>query len=323
MIKIKNVTKKVKDLIILKNINLEINNGKILGIIGESGAGKSTLLRTINGLSEVSSGEILIDNNPIKTLDNKSLRKARQNIGMVFQNFNLLKQKTVYENIMLSLSICKYNKKDSNKRILELLSLTNLSDKKDAYPKTLSGGEKQRVSIARALASNPKYLLCDEITSALDKKTSIEIMNLLLEINKEYKVTIIFVSHDLFSIKYISDEIVVMKEGEIIEKNSTVDFFLQPKTNFSKKLVNNNVLISSSNLNKETIYRITYKEKTSSHPLIAYVTKNYDVIINILFGEIISLKDESIGQLFVNISGSDKNKAISYLKQKVQVNIYE
>lgn len=318
MIKIEGLTKKISDLTIVDNVNLEIKSGVILGIVGESGAGKSSLIRMINGLMKPSSGTVKILDTSVFDITEKKLRLLRKDIGMIFQNFNLLSQKTVYQNIKLSLDVSGYSKIDSDKRINELLALVGLSLKKETYPKTLSGGEMQRVAIARAIATNPKYLLCDEVTSALDKRTSFEILDLLQKINKLYNVTIVFVSHDLDAIKYLCNEVVVMEKGRIIEQNSTLNLFMNPKTILAKQLVNKKIFDLSKTSNDD-IYQITYLDKEAGSPLISLASKKFDININIIYGEVIEINKQSIGFLYVNIKGPDINKALEYIKKEVEV----
>lgn len=321
MIQINNLTKSFGENIIVNDINLTIADGKVLGIVGASGAGKSSLIRMINGLMSPTSGTVLIDNILINELPEAELRKIRKDIGMIFQNFNLLDQKDVYNNVKLSLDVAGKDKKFSDQRIKELLNLVGLTPKIHAYPKTLSGGEKQRVAIARAIANNPKYLLCDEVTSALDRKTSYEILDLLQRINELYNITIVFVSHDLEAIKYICSEVIVMEEGTIIEKNNTLDLFMQPKTKFAKQLINKKMFNLSSE-SSEDIYQITYLDKQSNNPVISKASRIYDVEINIIYGEVIEINRQNIGFLYVGINGPDKEKAIDFLKSEVEVNLY-
>ena len=198
----------------LNPIQLTINDRDILGVVGYSGAGKSTLIRLINGLVTPTTGKIIIDDVDLLTLKKKALNRMRQQIGMIFQDFNLFDQLSVYQNIKLALDI-SHDKKHQETRIKDLLRLVGLQDKQDAYPKQLSGGQKQRVAIARALANNPKYLLCDEATSALDLKTTDEILLLLKDIHKKTNLTIVFITHQIEAIKKICNKVVVMEQGQI------------------------------------------------------------------------------------------------------------
>ncbi len=321
LIEIKDITKTINGENIVDSINLLIKDGTKLGIVGKSGAGKSSLIRMINRLMEPTKGEIIIDDVLVSSLSGLKLQKLRTNIGMIFQHFNLLDQKNVYENVKLALVVGGYEKTEINQRVNELLELVGLSKKAKAYPKTLSGGEKQRVAIARALANKPKYLLCDEVTSALDQKTSYEILDLLSEINKDLNVTIVFVSHDLDAVKYLCDEVAVMHRGKIVEHNKTIDLFMQPKSDLTKQLINRK-MFDFKEKSKHEIYQITYLDNLANKPLLSEVTKIYDVSINIIYAEVITINKQNIGFLYVHIIGKDKQKAINALKAEVRIDKY-
>lgn len=234
MIEFKNVSKKYGDVEVLKDISLKIEKGDIFGIVGLSGAGKSTLIRTINRLEDIDSGELTVDGKVVKDLSVKDLRKFRKEISMVFQNFNLLESRTVYENVKLPLELVGNVDKQKIERVLELVELY---DKKDEYIKKLSGGQKQRVAIARALITNPKIILSDEATSALDPLTANNILELLQRINKKFGITIVVITHQMEVIKKICNKIAVIKEGHIIEKGQTDVIFTNPANEFTKKLI--------------------------------------------------------------------------------------
>ncbi|WP_288771082.1 methionine ABC transporter ATP-binding protein [Sneathia vaginalis] len=234
MIEFKNVSKKYGDVEVLKDISLKIEKGDIFGIVGLSGAGKSTLIRTINRLEDIDSGELTVDGKVVKDLSVKDLRKFRKEISMVFQNFNLLESRTVYENVKLPLELVGKVDKQKIERVLELVELY---DKKDEYIKKLSGGQKQRVAIARALITNPKIILSDEATSALDPLTANNILELLQRINKKFGITIVVITHQMEVIKKICNKIAVIKEGHIIEKGQTDVIFTNPENEFTKKLI--------------------------------------------------------------------------------------
>ena len=234
MIEFKNVSKKYGDVEVLKDISLKIEKGDIFGIVGLSGAGKSTLIRTINRLEDIDSGELTGDGKVVKDLSVKDLRKFRKEISMVFQNFNLLESRTVYENVKLPLELVGKVDKQKIERVLELVELY---DKKDEYIKKLSGGQKQRVAIARALITNPKIILSDEATSALDPLTANNILELLQRINKKFGITIVVITHQMEVIKKICNKIAVIKEGHIIEKGQTDVIFTNPENEFTKKLI--------------------------------------------------------------------------------------
>lgn len=234
MIELKDVTKQYDDLIVLKNISLKIEKGDIFGIVGLSGAGKSTLIRTINKLENIDKGEIIVDNKDVSKLNGKHLREFRKEVSMIFQNFNLLSSRTVYENINLPLELVGI---ENNNFIDEILKLVDLKDKKNKYISKLSGGQKQRVAIARALITKPKILLSDEATSALDPLTASNILDLLKKINKDFGITIVLITHQLEVIKKICNKVAVLKEGEIIEQGQTDVIFKSPHNEFTKKLI--------------------------------------------------------------------------------------
>lgn len=221
----------------LKDINLKINENEIMGIIGYSGAGKSTLVRLINRLEEVSGGKILIDGENILELDKTALRKRRRKIGMIFQHFNLLSAKNVYENIAFALKIAHWDKAKIPQRVQELLELVGLSDKAKSYPSQLSGGQKQRVAIARALANEPKILLCDEATSALDTKTTRSILDLLKQIQKKMSLTIVLITHQIEVVSQIADKVCVMSGGKIVEVGEKEQIFLHPKHTVTQEIL--------------------------------------------------------------------------------------
>lgn len=260
MIDLRNVEKtyysNAGDIHALKKTNLHINAGEIFGIIGLSGAGKSTLIRCINMLEVPTGGQVFVDGQELTAMNNQELRKARQNIGMIFQHFNLLASRTVYDNIAFPLEIQGISQSEIKKRVQPLLELVQLQDRGDYYPSQLSGGQKQRVGIARALASDPKVLLCDEATSALDPQTTKSILDLLKDINKRLNLTIVMITHQMEVVKEVCDRVAVIENGEIIEEGSMIDVFTDPQKPTTKDFVKsiNNVelpalLQSSSNGN--------------------------------------------------------------------------
>ena len=241
MIRLENISKDFvvdgKTVHAVKDVTIEIDKGQIFGIIGFSGAGKSTLVRCINLLERPTSGKVFLEDTELTALPYKKLREARQKIGMIFQSFNLMPSRTVYENIELPLKHNGYPKDKRKQRIEELLSLVELSDKGNNYPSQLSGGQKQRVAIARALAGDPKVLLCDEATSALDPKTTSQILALLKKLNQELKLTIVIITHQMSVVKDICDRAAVMEQGEVIEQGYVYDLFSNPKTKLTKSFM--------------------------------------------------------------------------------------
>jgi D-methionine transport system ATP-binding protein len=241
MIEIKHLNKTYrtadKDIVALEDINLTINDGEIFGIIGLSGAGKSTLVRCINLLEQPSAGEVIVDGESITALPRKELLKLRRSIGMIFQGFNLLEQRSVLRNICFPLEIAGVKKKEARERAMELLSLVGLADRAEAYPSQLSGGQKQRVAIARALATKPKYLLCDEATSALDPTTTRAILELLREINETLGVTIIVITHEMKVIDQICDRVAVIDHSRIAEEGKVSEVFTNTRSQIARDLI--------------------------------------------------------------------------------------
>lgn len=308
----------------LNNINLHIDDGDIFGIIGLSGAGKSTLLRCINRLEDVTDGNILINGVDITKLNKRSLRKTRKKIGMIFQHFNLLMNSTVYENIAFPLKISGVSDENIKKRVTELLEVVELTDKKDAYPSQLSGGQKQRVGIARALANNPDIILSDEATSALDPTTTESILKLLKNINKEYGITIVVVTHEMSVIKYLCDKVAVIENNVVVEQGRVIDLFSNPKTKTSKRFLKDTVaklpegiLVNDNNPN-EAIVRVSFLGEDANKPFISQMVKKFDVDANIITGNIENIQHMQVGSLIIKITGSEENvaSALDYLERR-------
>lgn len=234
----------------VRNIDLKIEKGDIFGIIGLSGAGKSTLVRCLNLLEKPTEGQVLIEGQDLMKLSDRELRKTRQNIGMIFQHFNLLMQRNVIDNVCFPMEIAGIKKKDARKKALEYLKTVGLEDKAKAYPAQLSGGQKQRVAIARVLASDPEILLCDEATSALDPQTTKSILNLLKKINKKYGITIVVITHSMSVIREICNQVAVLDHGNLVEVETVEELFQNPKTDIAKKLV---LIGSGINLSQEEL----------------------------------------------------------------------
>ncbi len=307
----------------VKKVNLKINKGEIFGIIGLSGAGKSTLLRCLNRLEEPSEGKIIIDNVDITRSNNQDLRKERKEIGMIFQHFNLLLQKTVYENIAFPLRLENMDKNEIDNRVNQLLEYVELVDKKDSYPSQLSGGQKQRVAIARAIANKPKILLSDEGTSALDPKTTKSILELLNKIRNQLGVTIVLITHQMEVVKEICDRVAIMENGEVIEENTVENLFRDPKTKTAQAFINSmgtNIEEEIINPNdfKGTIIRLSFLEKSAKQPIVSKMIRNFDIDVNILSGNINKLNLSSVGHLILELTGESKeiNEAILFLENE-------
>lgn len=327
MIKISNLSKIFTNdgnkLTAVNNINLDINKGEIFGIIGLSGAGKSTLIRCLNRLEEPTEGKIIIDGVDLTTLDKESLRKERKEIGMIFQHFNLLSQKTVYENIAFPLQLEKIDKIEIDNRVNKLLEYVDLKDKKDNYPSQLSGGQKQRVAIARAIANNPKILLSDEGTSALDPKTTKSILELLKKIRDEFNITIVMITHQMEVVKEICDRVAIMENGQVVEENTVENLFREPKTKIAQTFINSlqgNIEEEIINPNdfKGKIIRLSFLGDSAKRPIVSKVIRNFDIDVNILSGNINKLQSTNVGHLILELIGEDEevNKAFSFLENE-------
>lgn len=319
-----NVSFKQKNQIVnaVSNVSLHIKEGEIFGIVGGSGAGKSTLVRTINGLQKPTSGSIFVEEVDVTKLCSKDIRKLRKKIGMIFQHFNLISRKTVGENIEFALKVQDYPKAERKARTKELLELVGLEDKEDVYPASLSGGQKQRVGIARALAANPKILLCDEATSALDVQTTEEIVDILKAINAKLGITIVFITHQLEVAKKLFTKVAVMSQGEIVEVSSAYELFANPKSALTKRLVRSQIELPEEIINaaKGEIIKLTYRGDKSLEPIIAYTNKKYDVVLNILHGHIDYIQQKPVGTLVVSIEGEARavKEALQYIGENIE-----
>ena len=314
----------------IRGINLKVERGQIFGIIGQSGAGKSTLIRCINMLERPTSGTIIVDGDDMAKLSEKELLKKRQRIGMIFQHFNLLSSRTVFDNIAYPLEIQGLDKASIKARVLPLLELVGLSERADYYPSQLSGGQKQRVGIARALSSEPKVLLCDEATSALDPQTTKSILALLLDINKKLNITIVLITHEMNVIKEICDKVAVIKDGLIVEEGNVLDLFTNPQTptarDFISTIINRDlppiladIKFSSVPRNGDKLMiRLSFIGASTNEPLIAGAIRRFNVDISIIYGNIDSIKDTPYGTLIVEISGTQNDIAntLDYFKNQ-------
>lgn len=274
----------------LNDVSLSIDAGEIFGIIGMSGAGKSTLVRCMNFLESPTKGSVKVQGQQLAELSGRELRKKRENIGMIFQHFNLLMQKSVIENICFPLYIQGISKKAAKERAKELLELVGLTDKAKSYPAQLSGGQKQRVAIARALATNPDILLCDEATSALDPQTTSSILELLKKINKDLGITIVIITHQMSVVREICTKVAIMKEGRIVEQGNTIEIFNHPKSDIAKELLStDNDSLSDKesydvvkNIENGIRIRIVYSENSAFEPVIANMILKFKEPVNIL-----------------------------------------
>ncbi|EGT4909985.1 methionine ABC transporter ATP-binding protein [Clostridioides difficile] len=311
MISIKNVNKYYGKVQVLKDVSIEIESGEIFGIIGHSGAGKSTLLRCINGLEEYQEGNVLVSDKEVKSLNEKQLRDLRKELGMIFQHFSLLERRTVFDNVALPLECFGYSKAEIKKRVLELLEVVGISEKKNDKPRNLSGGQKQRVAIARALALNPQVLLCDEATSALDPNTTKSILSLLEDINKKLGITIIVVTHQMEVIKQICGRVAIMENGEVLEVGDTEEIFLR-NTKGLRKLIGEESII----LPKGTNIKILFPKDISNEAIITTMARELNIDVSIIFGKLEQFKDDILGSLIINISDKSGEQVKQYLTSK-------
>ncbi|WP_392558400.1 methionine ABC transporter ATP-binding protein [Orbus mooreae] len=315
LIRVKNVSvsfsAKGQTIDAVKNVSFDVNEGEIFGIIGSSGAGKSTLVRTLNRLTDPSTGDIYVNGQNIRYLSGSSLQSFRFQVGMIFQNFNLASSKTVYENIAFVLKAAGKKGEQVKKRVMELLQLVDLSNKANAYPSELSGGQKQRVGIARALANNARILLCDEATSALDPQTTTSILELLKKLNREFKITIVLITHEIDVVKKICHRVAVMSKGEIIELNNTFDMFAGPQKTFTQSFLNINESTTLPDIVKNNVkgqlFRLRYISENATQPVLFESAKASHVTFNILHGFIEYFNDKALGTLVVELSGEPKN----------------
>lgn len=306
---------------VLKNISIEIEDGEIYGLIGLSGAGKSSLLRCINLLEKPTSGEVIVNGTNVESLKDVELRGLRRQIGMIFQQFNLLDSSTVYDNIAFPLHIANIPKSQVDKRVMELLQMVELTDKKDAYPSKLSGGQKQRVGIARALANKPSILLLDEATSALDPSTTSSILDLLKSINSKLNITMLVVTHEMSVIKKLCSRVAVIEDGSIVEEGNVVDIFSNPSSRTVQKFLNDvipelpKVKFSVEYGNELKTVMINFLGEEAEKPYISNIVRSFDISANIISGNIEIVQNMQIGRLIINISGSHDNvaNALHYL----------
>ena len=315
----------------LKGIDLTIERGEIFGIIGLSGAGKSTLIRCINMLERPTAGKVIVDGQDMTVMSEKELRKARKNIGMIFQHFNLLSSATVYDNIAFPLRLSHTPEAEIKKKVLPLLELVGLADKAHQYPSQLSGGQKQRVGIARALASEPKVLLCDEATSALDPQTTRSILELIQDINRKLSLTVVVITHEMQVIKDICDKVAVIENGVIAEQGTVLEVFTNPQKPITKDFIS--VLLSNElpaafrggEVSKEPLpgayllLRLTFIGESADDPVLAGMIRKFpEIEVTMLFGNLDQIKSTPFGRMIIGITGPEAKiqEAIQYLRQQ-------
>ena len=299
----------------LDGIDLTIRKGDIYGIIGMSGAGKSTLIRCINRLDTPTEGRIFIDGENILTMNEAELRKMRRSVAMIFQQFNLLMQRTVLRNVCFCLEISGVPRKKAEARAMELLEIVGLSEKANAYPAQLSGGQRQRVAIARALATDPKVLLCDEATSALDPMTTQSILALLQDINKRLGITIVIITHEMAVIRQICTRVAIIDGGRIAEMGNVIDVFSNPKTRAAKRLFGN--ATSESLPAGKRCIRLIFNGERAYKPVISEMILACGVPVNILSSNIQTVGGQQSGQMLVQLPDEIENaqRAMDYLRE--------
>ena len=331
MIEIKNLSKTFKtadgSLDALKNVSLTINDGDIYGVIGMSGAGKSTLVRCINMLERPTEGQILIDAVDMGALSSKQLRDARRNITMIFQGFNLLMQRNCLKNICFPLELEGMKKEDAKKRALELLEIVGLPDKAKAYPAQLSGGQQQRIAIARALATNPKVLLCDEATSALDPNTTHSILNLIRDINKKLGITVIIITHQMSVVEETCNRVAILDNGTVVEQGEVSTVFAHPQSAAAKRLVfpdaSDEIFAPASD---EHRIRVVFNGAFATNtPLITKMAMDEGIAANILAASTRCIGDKVYGNMLLGIPGGDNEleRASKYLQSMPDILVEE
>lgn len=310
----------------LQHVSLDINDGDMFGVIGFSGAGKSTLLRMVNGLEMPSEGKVVINGQDLNRISHNQMRKLRKSIGMVFQQFNLLESRTVFDNVAIPLRLNKVDKDTMHKKVMELLDYVNLADKANAYPSQLSGGQKQRVGIARALTTDPSILLCDEATSALDPETTESILQLLERIHQELNITMLIVTHEIQVIQRLCNRVAVMERGKVVEQGTVLDVFSNPQQEMTKKFVRTVIpdqippsVVAKIHAEKENykILKLRFLGENATEPLLYHINKNFAVQTSVLFASVNELQKTVLGIFILQITGDDLeiNKVIRYIDE--------
>lgn len=299
-----------------KNISFSIEKGEIFGIIGLSGAGKSTLVRCLNLLERPTSGTVKVNGKNLTELSEKELRKERQKIGMIFQHFNLLMQRTALDNVCFPMEIAGIGKAEARKKALEYLRIVGLEEKALSYPSQLSGGQKQRVAIARVLASDPQILLCDEATSALDPQTTKAILELIKEINRDYGITVVVITHEMSVVQEICDKVAVLERGSLVEMGTVEELFRNPKTDEARKLVFSG-RTQIKEMKGKRLVRVTFREKSSFEPVIANLVLTYRTPVNILYADTRNINGQAQGEMILQLPELEEvaDKMIQYLKE--------
>ena len=301
----------------VNDLNLAINRGDIFGIIGLSGAGKSTLVRCLNLLERPTHGQVLVDGKDLTKLNDKKLRESRRKIGMIFQHFNLLMQRTVLDNVCFPMELVGIKKKEARKRALELLDTVGLADKAKAYPAQLSGGQKQRVAIARVLAADPEILLCDEATSALDPQTTKAILSLLKDINEKMGITIVVITHEMAVVQAICNRVGVLEKGVLVEQGDVEQLFRNPQTSAAKNLIYNGTAYKES-ITAGRKVRITFEGNSSFEPILGNIILECRTPVNILYANTQNVHGKAVGQMILQLPEEKElaDRFVEYFHQK-------
>ena len=301
----------------VNDLNLAINRGDIFGIIGLSGAGKSTLVRCLNLLERPTQGQVLVDGKDLTKLNDKKLRESRRKIGMIFQHFNLLMQRTVLDNVCFPMELVGIKKKEARKRALELLDTVGLADKAKAYPAQLSGGQKQRVAIARVLAADPEILLCDEATSALDPQTTKAILSLLKDINEKMGITIVVITHEMAVVQAICNRVGVLEKGVLVEQGDVEQLFRNPQTSAAKNLIYNGTAYKES-ITAGRKVRITFEGNSSFEPILGNIILECRTPVNILYANTQNVHGKAVGQMILQLPEEKElaDRFVEYFHQK-------
>jgi len=308
----------------LRHVSLDVPAGSVFGVIGYSGAGKSTLIRMVNGLEQPTSGRVVVDGVDIGSLRGSALREAQKHTGMIFQQFNLLETVRVRDNVALPLRLDGVSKADARARADEVLAFVGLDAKAEARPGELSGGQKQRVGIARALARNPRILLADEATSALDPTTTVQIIDLLRSINREYGTTIVVVTHEMDVIKDLADEVAVMAAGEVVEQGPVLDTFLRPRADVTRNFVSSVIPQDLpdrvvEHLGADGLWRLLLLDAQVTQPLVSNLITDIGVEVNMLHADMTEIQDHTVGQMILKVTGASDRVAAArgFLAERV------
>ena len=310
----------------LEDVSIEVRAGEIFGVIGLSGAGKSTLVRCINLLERPTAGEVIVDGRDMLRLTEKELRSARQSIGMIFQSFNLLMQRTALDNICFPLELAGTPRREAVRRAGELLELVDLAGRAGAYPAQLSGGQKQRVAIARTLATSPRVLLCDEATSALDPKTTRDILRLIQDINKRLGITVVVITHEMKVIEEICARVAILDHGHLAETGTVEEIFASPRSEAGRRLVYPDGVpeeVLSSAAGQDRVIRVAFNGGTSYQPLIATLAIDCGVKANILGADTRNIDGRAFGTMLLGLPREGADKAMTYIRSQKDITVEE